>query len=282
MKRDSVNMLDLLLLALLAGTAWRVGVALWNTSGSSAVLRRTGNKLVAPVAIGDTFASSQVEGQAGPGRVVLVLSEHCHVCRQSVGFYRRLAEAMASESAKGHVLPELVAVTSDPDATMEGWLRANGITVKRVTHVDDLPALGVRGTPTVMLVGRDGRITDLAVGRLTSAEGELIIRRVLGVETSARLDRALVASKIAESEARRMIVDEGALLLDVRERCDFRPRVLPAKNIPLDELRERMFVELDPTKSVIVDCRPLDAASCEMTTLTLLGEKFASVSALVR
>jgi len=283
MRRLPVNAIDAMLLLLLACTVWRVAAG-WTNAERTARTSETVDNGVAPVSVGGTFAlPHSIRQQPGPF-VVLVVSELCDACRQSLGFYRRLGLRIAtSPSPTAEVRARMVAVTDQSASRIEAWLRDNGVSVDQVLHAPSLRALGLRATPTVLIVGRDGRITDLAMGRLSPGEEVLFTRRALGIQTEVPLNKTLVVPKIDERQARKMVLDNHAVILDVRERSAFRTSGSHgAKNIPLHEMQERLLAELDPTTPVVIDCRLSPASLCEPAGVLLVQKKFSSVSALVR
>jgi hypothetical protein len=283
MNRIVAVCVDAVLLLLLASTVWNVSRGRGNRAGPEPWLSAHPSGGVTSVSIGGTFAPLRDIGPQTVGYVVLVLSENCGACRESLAFYRRLGIAIATQATGGGLTRRVVAVTDDQGSTMEAWLPDNGVSVSRVLHVDDLRALGIRVTPTLILASPDGRVTDLALGRLTAAEEDLCIRRAVGAETKTKLDRSLSLRQIDEGQARQMIHQEGGVVLNVEEREMFAVLKHPGtKNIPLDELRERALAELNPTKPVIVDCLPMEAGICEVTAAILFSEKFRSVWSMKR
>lgn len=91
--------------------------------------------------------------------VVLVLSSTCHFCQEGGPFYRRLVEeAHRSQAAVQAVMPQ-----GEKEATT--FLTNMGVSVD--TLVSASPAsLGVRGTPTVLLVDDGGTVTGAWPGKL--------------------------------------------------------------------------------------------------------------------
>ena len=90
--------------------------------------------------------------------LVLALSTQCHFCTESAPFFQRIQKE-ASDKVK------MVAVL--PQAVEEGrkYLEGKGV------HVDDvkqatLSAIGVRGTPTLLLVDSTGKVADVWQGKL--------------------------------------------------------------------------------------------------------------------
>jgi thiol-disulfide isomerase/thioredoxin len=93
--------------------------------------------------------------------VVLALSTRCHYCSEEAPFYRRLADSAASHGV------QLVAVF--PEAVEEGrkYLDGLGVAVGRIEQAHAVLRL-VKGTPTVLIVDRDGKVEQSWRGQLRS------------------------------------------------------------------------------------------------------------------
>lgn len=116
-----------------------------------------------------TSASEAVKGKSLAGRslavdwaknrhtLVLAISTTCHFCRDSVPFYQRLG-AKQKEVKIVAVLPQSVAEARQ-------YLDGAGVHVDEIRQVP-LNTLGVKGTPTLLLVNEVGVVTDVWVGKL--------------------------------------------------------------------------------------------------------------------
>jgi hypothetical protein len=89
--------------------------------------------------------------------LVLAISTTCHYCKDSVPFYQKLGAA-------GNDV-KMVAVLPQPVAEAQQYLGGAGVRVDDVRQVS-LNTLGVRGTPTLLLVNDVGVVTDVWVGKL--------------------------------------------------------------------------------------------------------------------
>lgn len=103
--------------------------------------------------------------------IILALSTNCHFCQDSLPFYRTLAT-----QTKGKV--DLIAVFPQTDSGGRDYLEHATVSAAKVVSTD-LSAIGVRGTPTVFLVGRDGKIQGVWNGFLTREAQEEIVQRAL-------------------------------------------------------------------------------------------------------
>lgn len=93
--------------------------------------------------------------------LVLAISSVCHFCTESAPFYRQLAEA--------HDGTQLVAVLPQPVEEGRQYLDKLGFEVDEVVQAP-LNSIYVSGTPTLMLVNRDGIVIGTWVGRLPAEQ----------------------------------------------------------------------------------------------------------------
>jgi len=89
--------------------------------------------------------------------LVLAISTTCHFCNDSVPFYRRLGTIEKNV--------KMVAALPQPITEAQQYLNSSGVHVDDVRQVP-LNTLGVRGTPTLLLVNDVGVVTDVWVGKL--------------------------------------------------------------------------------------------------------------------
>jgi hypothetical protein len=89
--------------------------------------------------------------------LVLAISTTCHFCKDSVPFYQKLG-ATGTDVKVVAVLPQSV-------TEARKYLGGAGVHVDEVRQVP-LNTLGVRGTPTLLLVNDVGVVTDVWVGKL--------------------------------------------------------------------------------------------------------------------
>jgi thiol-disulfide isomerase/thioredoxin len=104
--------------------------------------------------------------------VVLVLSTQCHFCSDSAPFYRRLAQAARNKVKVVALLPQTAAQARQ-------YLRGEGVAVDEVRQVS-LESLGVRGTPTLLLVDGAGVVQEQWVGRLQSNQEAQVLSALNG------------------------------------------------------------------------------------------------------
>jgi hypothetical protein len=89
--------------------------------------------------------------------LVLAISTTCHYCKDSIPFYQKLAGVGTDV--------KMVAVLPQPVSEAQQYLSGAGVHVDEVRQVP-LNTLGVRGTPTLLLVNDVGVVTDVWTGKL--------------------------------------------------------------------------------------------------------------------
>jgi hypothetical protein len=92
--------------------------------------------------------------------VVLVMSVHCRFCTASADFYRRLQEVAVKRGVP------IIAVLPQPVDEARTYLANLHIPIS-VIKQQSLASLSVPGTPTLMIVGPDGKLTDSWTGQLS-------------------------------------------------------------------------------------------------------------------
>jgi thiol-disulfide isomerase/thioredoxin len=107
--------------------------------------------------------------------LVLALDSGCHFCQDSAPFYQRLAQAQRP----GADDVEIVALfPNDPEAVRQ-LMKDKGLAFRSVPAVP-LEKLGISGFPTLLLVGRDGRVERTWLGILTPREELEVMSAVSG------------------------------------------------------------------------------------------------------
>ncbi len=109
--------------------------------------------------VGSTLSVPDVDFAAADRTLVMVLSTQCGFCTDSAPFYRRLAAA-------GHGRTRLVAVFPQDLVVAREFLAGLGVSVAGVVRAP-VSAVGVRGTPTLVLVDQRGVVQKSWIGRLT-------------------------------------------------------------------------------------------------------------------
>jgi hypothetical protein len=109
---------------------------------------------------GVTTSFKDVNWSRNGRTLVFVLSTKCHFCEESAKFHRELARYCGDRG--------ISTLAVFPESTMEvvSYLKKNNINVDAVRQksIIDLP---VAGTPTLLLVGADGKVRETWIGELT-------------------------------------------------------------------------------------------------------------------
>ena len=108
--------------------------------------------------------------------VLLFVRSTCKYCTASMPFYRELANRIAQKG----VNTRLVIVGPEDEAVTKEYLDQHELSVFHVLKlgVDQSSAFGVLGTPTMVVVGRDGKLLASWRGQLPK-EREREVERVL-------------------------------------------------------------------------------------------------------
>lgn len=126
------------------------------------------------ISIGTKVNLPEVDWAANGQTLMLVLSTDCHFCHESLPFYQKLTEQNAgSEKIK------IVAVFPQETAVAENYLKTNGVTVNRVYQAQP-PNIGVGGTPTLLLVDRNGAVTQTWLGKLGADQQQKVFESLAG------------------------------------------------------------------------------------------------------
>jgi hypothetical protein len=105
--------------------------------------------------------------------LVLALSKNCHFCQESVGFYQKLT-AFKRSSPRGL---RLVAVLPEKQEEAASYLKEHGIGADEVISME-VTKLGVRGTPTLLLLDGQNKLEELWVGKLNESQESQVMERL--------------------------------------------------------------------------------------------------------
>ncbi|SRR6266542_1900138 len=107
---------------------------------------------------GKAITLPDVDWKKGDQTLVLVLSTGCHFCTESASFYKAMTNARKGSTRLIAVLPQSIEAGRK-------YLGDLGIAVDDVRQARP-DSLGVQGTPTLLLVNKDGVITSSWRGKL--------------------------------------------------------------------------------------------------------------------
>jgi thioredoxin-related protein len=103
--------------------------------------------------------------------LLLAISTTCHFCKDSLPFYKELA-------AKTQGKVDMVAVLPQPVDEAQTFLQNAGVPAAKIISAK-LSAIGVRGTPTLLLVDSKGKVQEEWQGFLDEKKKQQLYARVL-------------------------------------------------------------------------------------------------------
>ena len=121
------------------------------------------------ISAGAKLTGQPVNWHASPKNVVLLLSTTCHFCKESSGFYRKLAEDCRSHARTVALFPQI------PEEA-QAYLRAEEVQVDDIKHAD-FQSLQIGGTPTLLLVDSNGVVQKVWLGRLSEAKEKEVLEQ---------------------------------------------------------------------------------------------------------
>ena len=126
------------------------------------------------VSAGSTISLAEVNWANSTQTLVLALKDGCHFCADSSEFYRRL-----DRDKELRRTTQLVAVLPDSESDSKAYLSRQGVSVDKIRR-SELGLIGVRGTPTLLLVNNKGTIQQSWVGLLSAERENEVISTLRG------------------------------------------------------------------------------------------------------
>ena len=108
--------------------------------------------------IGSTVQLAGVDFTRKEKTILIAMTSTCHFCKESEPFYRQLAQTPS-------VTTNVVAVLPMPQPDAEKLVHTS-ISPSLQAVSSPLDSMGVRGTPTLLLVDRNGKVVKAWVGKL--------------------------------------------------------------------------------------------------------------------
>jgi hypothetical protein len=142
----------------------RIGAAMANNAPAAS------NQAV-PELLGKKISLPNTNWAKNGQTLVLALSTGCHFCTESAAFYKELVQKRASKNIR------LIAVLPQPVDAGRRYLNDLGITVDDVKQLQPT-SIGVDGTPTLLLINKDGIVTDSWRGKLPPEKEREVIARL--------------------------------------------------------------------------------------------------------
>ena len=100
--------------------------------------------------------------------LIMITASTCHFCRESLPFYRTMVTRARRAGAR------IVAVTAEDPDVNRTYLETAGVPVDAVVSASqaDIP---IRGTPTLILVTRNGSVMKSWVGKLSGSHEAMLM-----------------------------------------------------------------------------------------------------------
>lgn len=190
--------------------------------------------------------------------LILAMQVGCHWCEESAGFYRDLIRS----DTNGPV--HLVAVLPQPIPQDEKFFNSLSLKFKDIRQVD-FPRLKVYATPTLMLIGIDGRVEKIWMG-MQSPNGEADVFKSLGLtRSSTSVQNSSGKQSTIQLTAPDLITAAQLIRLQNRSKTlpiiDVRPlqefqkgHIFGSINIPQDEFESRVLHEVPKGITVVIYC----------------------------
>ncbi len=128
-----------------------------------------------PLHVGAKLPMPGIEWAKNERTLLLALSKGCRYCSASAPFYQRLTKEISGRKNIG-----VVAVFPQPVSDARSYLNNLGVSVADIREVS-LDDLGVIGTPTLILVNKEGFVTNSWRGQLPpNKEDEVLAQMKCG------------------------------------------------------------------------------------------------------
>lgn len=123
--------------------------------------------------VGQRISLPGLSWPRGKQTILLALDRNCPYCLRSAPFNQKLLKKSAE-------LPSvrIIAVLSDSPDEGRGYLEKIGLPVEEVRQADFM-ALGVRRTPTLLVVDDEGLITKIFVGMIAGRDEDWVLDAAL-------------------------------------------------------------------------------------------------------
>jgi hypothetical protein len=211
-------------------------------------VRDQGPKIGSKIQIGGRNVSADRRPSA-----ILALSTYCGYCRSSAPFYRAMLSAALERGIR------LVAVLPEDKETYGPLLPKLGLSPTDEISQVNLESIGVRATPTIVLVDENSTVRKTWVGKL-SPDQEKEVFLALGLppqmpSSASQLPTQESPSRMSILELKNLMERPGFVIVDSRERAEFKQaHIKGALNIPLDEFDLRAPHEVPRDQPIAVVC----------------------------
>ncbi len=134
--------------------------------------RSTTQKRDYRVPAGSKISLAGVDWQSNQQTLLLVLEKKCPYCRDSAPFYQQLARE-AGQKRK----VQLIAVLPQDVGDAKDYLSSLNVPIEEVRQ-SSVEALGVKGTPTLILLNEKGEVEQSWPGKLAPDQEAEVMKRV--------------------------------------------------------------------------------------------------------
>jgi thioredoxin-related protein len=122
------------------------------------------------IEVGSKINLPDIDWRKNQQTLLLVLSTTCHFCSESASFYQQLVK-------ERDVNTRIIAILPQPISEGKDYLNRLGVTVDDIKQTS-LSSVGIRGTPTLILVDSNGTVKASWMGKLPNTEEAEVINRV--------------------------------------------------------------------------------------------------------
>jgi hypothetical protein len=106
-----------------------------------------------------------VDYAGAPKTLLIAMNTRCHYCTESISFYNSLIERRPGT--------RVLAVFPNDEAEVKEYVRQQRLGLEAVGGVN-FRALQIESTPTMILIGSDGKILDFWIGKLSTTNEALV------------------------------------------------------------------------------------------------------------
>jgi rhodanese-related sulfurtransferase len=242
-----------------------LGVLIWNYAHRSG---GRSSQQVAPLRVGSDLRIPQVKWDQAPRTIVLAVSTSCPYCRASAGFYKQLIAGAVNHTV--HVM----ALLPEPLDSAKPALSSLGIEQVADIHRVNLGMIGVRATPELLIVDRQGKVQAAWTGELAGVQ-EAEVFATLGITPPPHASSP-AASALSEPldyvsphDAPAVLASRSAVIVDIRKRNSYNAsHISGALNIPIDEITQRAAHELPHDQPLLIYCSATNDSGCAVRSET--------------
>lgn len=151
-----------------------VAIVLLGTFARNYFAPQTGVRLESGLQKGKTFSQLPgVDYGSSVETVVVALNSKCDFCKESLRFYKQLAETQRKKGTSSTI----VAIFPDTDYEVKEFMRQNDFDMKSISNID-FKAIGLVSTPTMILVDSSGKIVDFWIGKLSNDVEQQVLKGI--------------------------------------------------------------------------------------------------------